>query len=1067
LWLKGPTSPTEIRERAKEDPDFRERLLEFITQVASETLPDRPPASVEEDFQPGSRSFQPLLDPDLPYFESQMEIDVHDIVTKKNMHNLKHTPTCFKYGRKRCRARFPRKLVPCTQMDPETGVISIQRDHEWLNGYNKWFSLMTHANHDCQFLFTKDHAIAIIYYILKYITKPEATLHTKLTVAAAVRDAMQNLSANYMSDVDITKRFLLKTYNKLDTQREVGVPEAISHLLSVPDHYTEAKFERLHTSHLLQYIKQFSQTEEKDQSSDQEQDEMLDSQLIVSNKTYVAVSYFDDYAHRGSQLKELCLYDYCSLVYKSKARGGVSFASQHPQHKSHRQFIRQDTCVIPNLLGHLLFISKNSKDIEKQEQYYCLISWIFIPWSYGSPHTMLQYQSWREFYDTNKETLSPRLLQHIDNLDLLHKSKEESQIDVLQQKVRSDEDTMNGWVDEDGISGDAIAEGFGDDEDDCENNAQTECNAIIEDIVSSSITSTDWYVLEAADANSHAGYFTSPSHGILTADNDFHYCSMSLYEMKQSVEMWKLQMAVLEKERYIGQSARQPSVFFTSGAEIDAAIDTVVQKFTLNKEQTRALKIVAYHSLGHSKVGSQLLMGIFGEGGTGKSRVIDAICDWFNLINQKQRLIITATTGAAAVKINGSTLHSAVGIPVETGDKEREIKVARVTDKQQLRWKELDYLIVDEVSMMDAKVMMQLNKTLNLLRGSNKEHEVKPFGGVNMLFYGDFYQLPAVSKLDLWRTKLGRWRQGHDLWRSLNAVVMLTQQMRQAEDPRYAEAMGRVRIHKPSDEDIAMLNSRIGVSIPDSSLAPIIVRRHHVRHALNLQKLQETAASHNISIVHCKADVIANHGLSLHQIYSVIQGPKKTLADAVLSVVPNAPLMITKNLNHLPVPLVNGAIVEFYGFSGSTNGEMDSTIVDLPEYMLVRLCPKPGDPAVQISGLPLNVVPIYPESFKYNEGHGRWARLRQFPATLAYAITDFKCQSQTYEWLRVDIKKPHVGAASVMSPYVQLSRGQSLQKLSILRPFDSDDLRAPIPEELKAEIKWEQEMSEKTVQIYS
>ena len=127
MWLKGPTSPTEIRERAKEDADFRERLLEFIAHVASETLPDQPPASVEEEFQKGSRAFQPLLDPDLPYFEDQMKIDLYDIITTRNMHNPKHTPTCFKDGRKRCRARFPRKLAPSTQMDIETGVIASER----------------------------------------------------------------------------------------------------------------------------------------------------------------------------------------------------------------------------------------------------------------------------------------------------------------------------------------------------------------------------------------------------------------------------------------------------------------------------------------------------------------------------------------------------------------------------------------------------------------------------------------------------------------------------------------------------------------------------------------------------------------------------------------------------------------------------------------------------------------------------------------------------------------------------------------------------------------------------
>ena len=52
-----------------------------------------------------------------------------------------------------------------------------------------------------------------------------------------------------------------------------------------------------------------------------------------------------------------------------------------------------------------------------------------------------------------------------------------------------------------------------------------------------------------------------------------------------------------------------------------------------------------------------------------------------------------------------------------------------------------------------------------------------------------------------------------------------------------------------------------------------------------------------------------------------------------------------------------------------------------------------------------------------------------------------------------------------MSPYVQLSRGQSLQRLSILRSFDSDDLRASISKELKAEMNWKQEMSEKTAKL--
>ena len=117
-----------MREKAKLDLDFQRRLLEFIGQVACETLPVAASSSILKDFKEGSRVFQPLLDPDHPYFDDQMKIDVHDIVTTRNMHNQNYTPTCFKYGRKQCRTRLPRKLVPRTHFDADTGVIEIKRD---------------------------------------------------------------------------------------------------------------------------------------------------------------------------------------------------------------------------------------------------------------------------------------------------------------------------------------------------------------------------------------------------------------------------------------------------------------------------------------------------------------------------------------------------------------------------------------------------------------------------------------------------------------------------------------------------------------------------------------------------------------------------------------------------------------------------------------------------------------------------------------------------------------------------------------------------------------------------
>ena len=69
----------------------------------------------------------------------------------------------------------------------------------------------------------------------------------------------------------------------------------------------------------------------------------------------------------------------------------------------------------------------------------------------------------------------------------------------------------------------------------------------------------------------------------------------------------------------------------------------------------------------------QLLMGLFGQAGTGKSRVVEAVRTWFKQINREQELIITATTGTAAFTIRGVTLHSAVGIGVDKGERSTKI----------------------------------------------------------------------------------------------------------------------------------------------------------------------------------------------------------------------------------------------------------------------------------------------------------------------------------------------------------------------------------------------------------
>lgn len=85
----------------------------------------------------GEQIFQPFVDPEDRYFDDNVQIHVYDIIRSRNMHSRSHTPTCFKYGKRKCRARYPRKLSSKIYFDPDTGIFELERDDEWLIDYNR------------------------------------------------------------------------------------------------------------------------------------------------------------------------------------------------------------------------------------------------------------------------------------------------------------------------------------------------------------------------------------------------------------------------------------------------------------------------------------------------------------------------------------------------------------------------------------------------------------------------------------------------------------------------------------------------------------------------------------------------------------------------------------------------------------------------------------------------------------------------------------------------------------------------------------------------------------------
>ncbi|KDR76762.1 hypothetical protein GALMADRAFT_67297, partial [Galerina marginata CBS 339.88] len=140
---------------------------------------------------------------------------------------------------------------------------------------------------------------------------------------------------------------------------------------------------------------------------------------------------------------------------------------------------------------------------------------------------------------------------------------------------------------------------------------------------------------------------------------------------------------------------------FNAG-ENKVQIDQVVAKFSLNTEQERAFRIIANHAV--SQQPEQLKMYLGGMGGTGKSRVIEALSKFFLIRKEAHRFVIVAPTGTAAALLGGSTYHSMFGV--------YDFINATGLSKIQDRLSGVEYVFFDEVSMLSARDLYRISNQL-------------------------------------------------------------------------------------------------------------------------------------------------------------------------------------------------------------------------------------------------------------------------------------------------------------------------------------------------------------------
>ncbi|THG98262.1 hypothetical protein EW026_g3885 [Hermanssonia centrifuga] len=219
----------------------------------------------------------------------------------------------------------------------------------------------------------------------------------------------------------------------------------------------------------------------------------------------------------------------------------------------------------------------------------------------------------------------------------------------------------------------------------------------------------------------------------------------------------------------------------------------------LKPDQLRTYEIVTWH-LNQTLSGNKpppLRMIIHGEGGTGKSKVIQTITEYFAQHGARHLLIKAAYTGVAASLIDGKTTHTIGMMSPKSMD---TISSASKT-KLEAFWKHYTYLVIDEISMIRKSFFAHLSKRISIGKGPGSQRNgTESFGGINVILCGDFHQFPPVATgprealyhpgslaIDSTEMQLGR-----SIYEEFTTVVILLEQVR-VTDPVWRDFLVHLR----------------------------------------------------------------------------------------------------------------------------------------------------------------------------------------------------------------------------------------------------------------------------------
>jgi ATP-dependent DNA helicase PIF1 len=459
------------------------------------------------------------------------------------------------------------------------------------------------------------------------------------------------------------------------------------------------------------------------------------------------------------------------------------------------------------------------------------------------------------------------------------------------------------------------------------------------------------------------------------------YIQNQMQEEKKKDKKTKFE-DVIEKLKFVPSSSSSSA----SSSKTTSPVPDVKKKKTivLSQKQQQCLDMM--------RNGKNIFLT--GCAGTGKTLLITT---YVKDIQYSKKVAVTATTGTAAILLNGTTLYSYLGIG--TGDQPADMLLREIKRKKFIlkRWVDLDVLIIDEISMLSPELFDKLEVIARSLRNN------KPFGGIQLILTGDFFQLPNISQKDLFCFNAESWERCIG-----NNVMYLDINFRQGNDNEFQTCLKEVRHGVLSDNTLRVLKSRENAVLRnDFGILPTKI------YSLNRDVDRENEIQNDILFEKNPDLVYVEYVLNYEvhkKVFSVEDKIKKSC---------NAQFSVEL--------CVGSQVMLLY------NMDIESKLVNGSRGVVIRF--QDDEPVVKF--LDGKIVTIPRKVWEIEENNEVVITVSQIPLKLAYATTVHKSQGATIDYAEVNME----GIFEYGQAYVALSRVKSLAGLSI-KNFDPSVIKS-------------------------